>query len=162
MDIELMFSTNPFVQEHGETFLYIHPNRTQVVELPVNESSLEFTLPEELHNRNVLVEISAAGQTKTQTYYSNSLTVQTSERYGQLRVAHHNTQQTLAKVYVKVYARMKDGKIRFYKDGYTDIRGRFDYTSLNTNELDFVQQFSFLILSDDHGAVIRAAYPPKR
>ena len=52
--------------------------------------------------------------------------------------------------------------MRFYKDGYTDIRGRFDYVSLNTNELDNVAQFSLLVLSEAHGAVIREAAPPKR
>ena len=57
---------------------------------------------------------------------------------------------------------MQDGSVRFYKDGYTDLRGRFDYTSLNTNELDAVERFSLLILSDEHGAVVREASPPKR
>ena len=33
---------------------------------------------------------------------------------------------------------------------------------LNTNELDFVQKFSLLVMSDDHGAVVREAAPPKR
>ena len=65
-------------------------------------------------------------------------------------------------VYVKVYARMNDGEIRFYKDGYTDLRGRFDYTSLNTNELDSVARFALLILSENDGAVVREADPPKR
>ena len=57
---------------------------------------------------------------------------------------------------------MNDGSVRFYKDGYTDLRGYFDYTSLNTNELDAVQRFSILILSETHGALVREAAPPKR
>jgi hypothetical protein len=57
---------------------------------------------------------------------------------------------------------MQDGRVRFYKDGYTDLRGRFDYASLNTNELDFVQKFSLLVLNDELGAVVREANPPKR
>ena len=65
-------------------------------------------------------------------------------------------------MYVKVYAQMKDGRVRFYKDGYTDLRGRFDYASLNTNELDFVDKFALLVLSEEHGAVVREAAPPKR
>ena len=55
-----------------------------------------------------------------------------------------------------------DGQVRFYKDGYTDLRGRFDYVSLNTGELDNVQSFAILILNDDHGAIIREAKPPKQ
>ena len=36
--------------------------------------------------------------------------------------------------YVKVYARAAGGGVGFIKDGYTDLRGRFDYVSLNTDE----------------------------
>jgi len=54
------------------------------------------------------------------------------------------------------------GQIKFYKDGYTDLRGRFDYTSLNTNEIDRVSRFAILILSPTDGAVVREAAPPKR
>ena len=32
----------------------------------------------------------------------------------------------LAKVYVKVYAQVQDGAVKFYRDGYTALRGRFD------------------------------------
>jgi hypothetical protein len=52
--------------------------------------------------------------------------------------------------------------VRLFKDGYTDLRGRFEYTSLSTNELDFTQKFSLLILRDEHGAVVREGNPPKR
>ena len=48
------------------------------------------------------------------------------------------------------------------EDGYTDLRGRFDYTSRNTNELDMDDKFSVLIMSDENGAVVREANPPKR
>jgi len=65
-------------------------------------------------------------------------------------------------VYVKVYARLKDGQVRFYKDGYTDLRGRFDYASLNTNELENVAKFSLLVLSETDGAAVREANPPKQ
>jgi hypothetical protein len=79
-----------------------------------------------------------------------------------VRITHAHSAKPLSKVYVKVYARMRGGSVRFYKDGYTDLRGRFDYTSLNTNDLDHVERFSLLILSDEHGAVVREANPPKR
>ena len=56
---------------------------------------------------------------------------------------------------------MKNGQVQFYKDGYTDIRGRFDYVALSTNDLDFVNRFALLILSESHGAVVQEAVPPK-
>ena len=71
-----------------------------------------------------------------------------------VRLSAFDTEE-IAKAYVKVYAQRPDGSNRFYKDGYTDLRGKFDYTSLNTNELDNVDKFSLLILSDTDGAVVR-------
>jgi len=162
MDIELLFSSNPFVQEYTGQFSYITPNQSAEVKLPTGKTSLTFNLPVELHNSNVLVEIKAAGQTKQQAYYSNALSVQMIENYGQVKVTHAQSGKPISKTYVKVYSQMQDGSTKFYKDGYTDLRGRFDYTSLNTNELDFVRKFSLLILSDDHGAVVREANSPKR
>jgi hypothetical protein len=162
MDLELLFSRTPFAQRFSSQFAAIRPNQSQVVTLGDRQGTFELALPEALRNRNVLVEIVAAGLTKSQAYYANSLTVQLAENYGQLRVAAAADGRPAAGVYVKVYARMKDGGVRFYKDGYTDLRGRFDYTSLSTNELDFVDRFAVLILSTDRGAVVREATPPKR
>ncbi|MBC8355256.1 MAG: hypothetical protein H8E66_25045 [Planctomycetes bacterium] len=162
MDIELLFSRNPFVQQTSGQFSQILPNFTDVIDLPVDKRVLEFPLPDELQNRNVLVEVIGAGQTKSQAYFSNALSVQVIENYGHLQVTSEQVGSPLSTVYVKAYARMKDGTVRFYKDGYTDLRGRFDYSSLNTNELDFVDKFALLVLSEEHGAVVREAAPPKR
>ncbi len=162
MDIELLFSRNPFVQQYSNQFSTIHPNVTTQVTLPAGKKSYQVALPKTLHNSNVLIEIRAAGKTRSRAYYANSLSVHVSENYGQLRVTESSNQKALGAVYVKAYARMKDGSIRFYKDGYTDLRGRFDYSSLNTNELDSVAKFSLLISSDERGAVIREADPPRQ
>jgi hypothetical protein len=86
--------------------------------------------------------------------------VQVIENFGQVKVTHAATNKPLAKAYVKVYARTDSGEVKFYKDGYTDVRGRFEYASLSTNDLGAVSRFSVLILSDEHGAVVREASPP--
>jgi hypothetical protein len=52
--------------------------------------------------------------------------------------------------------------VKFHKDGYTDLRGRFDYASVNTPERQPIQRFAVLVLSDDRGAVIREAAPPQQ
>lgn len=54
-----------------------------------------------------------------------------------------------------------DNSTVFWKDGYTDMRGRFDYASLSTRSVATVDKFSVLIMSDDGGAVVREASPPK-
>ena len=72
------------------------------------------------------------------------------------------TAKPVPKTYVKVYAQLAGGQVRFYKDGYTDLRGRFDYSSLNTSELDQVKKFAILILSPEHGSIIQEVSPPQR
>jgi hypothetical protein len=162
MDIELLFSRNPFVQQYSGQFSYVRPNATETRKLPADRKSIKFPLPDSFHNSNVLIEVTAGGQRRSQAYFSNSLVVQTIENYGQVRVTDAETGKPISTTYVKVYARGKDGSVKFYKDGYTDLRGRFEYSSLSTNELDNVEKFSLLILSEDHGAVVREANPPKQ
>jgi hypothetical protein len=162
MGIELLFSRQPFVQQQSGQFSFIKPNRSEEVRLPAGRHTFSFNLPAEYHGANVIVEIVAEGKRKSQAYYAHDLLVQVVENYGQVRVARQGTNGPLPKTYVKVYARMKNGEVKFYKDGTTDLRGVFDYVSLNTNELDQVDRFALLILSGEHGAVIREAQPPKR
>ncbi|WP_254507916.1 hypothetical protein [Anatilimnocola floriformis] len=161
MDVELLFSRNPFQQVSGQ-FNSIKPNLSQEIEVPADKKSIALNLPPELANRNVLVEIVAGGVTKTQAYYAHSLTLQVIENYGQVKVTQQASGKPVPKAYVKVYATMGNGEVKFYKDGYTDIRGRFDYASLSTNDLDGAQKFSLLVLSDDYGAMVREATPPQR
>ncbi|MFO0870347.1 MAG: hypothetical protein U0935_15580 [Pirellulales bacterium] len=162
MDVELLFSRNPFVQQFGGQFAAIRPNHSQEVALPENQSVVTLPLPAELANRNVLVEVVSGGQTKSQAYYSNSLNVQIVENYGQVRVTHATTGKPVPKVYVKVYARTATGEVKFYKDGYTDLRGRFEYASLSTNDLETAARFSILVLSEEFGAAVREAGVPQR
>jgi 5-hydroxyisourate hydrolase-like protein (transthyretin family) len=107
------------------------------------------------------VEAAAAGVRRSQVYYANTLDVQMVERYGQLTVRHAESGVPLPAVYVKVYARI-NGKDKFFKDGYTDLRGRFDYVSLNSNEIEQAEKLSVLIMSDTLGAVVREALPPAK
>ena len=68
----------------------------------------------------------------------------------------------LSQTYVKVYAQRKEGAVKFYKDGYMEVRGRFDYSSFSTNDLDVVQRFSVLILHDEDGATVKEVAPPRQ
>ncbi len=162
VDVELLFSRSPFVQDFGDNLASIRPNHSLDVTLPEDQPTATVDLPAALQNSNVLIEVVAAGLTKTESHFSNSLAVQLIENYGQIRVTDRATHEPLSKVYVKVYALTGTGQTRFFKDGYTDLRGRFDYASLSANQLDAVQRFSVLVLSDEHGAVVREASPPAR
>jgi hypothetical protein len=162
MDIELLFSRKPFVQEVSGQFSVIQPNLKTELQLDAEKGSMSVALPPEYRDRNVMVEISGAGITRNQAYFPHSLALNLAEQYGQIRVCEQQSGKSLAKVYVKVYARLKNGQIVFFKDGYTDLRGKFDYASLSTNQLDSVERFAILIMSEDHGSVVREAAPPNR
>ena len=159
MDIELLFSRNPFIQQQSAAFSYIRPVMTREVALTGNTTSI--ALPAEFANANVMVECVAAGIRKSQAYFANRLSLRLIENYGQLQVTDAATAKPLSKVYVKVYARGSNG-VKFFKDGYTDFRGRFDYVSLNTNELDGADRLALLVMDEKHGTLVREAAPPKR
>ena len=160
MDIELLFSRNPFGQTAGDGFSLIRPNDTQVVELD-ESGTASFDIPEELRNKNVTVEITSSDQSKSQTYFAHSMTVQLIENYGQLKVTGKEEGQPLPKTYIKVYAKHADGRITFFKDGYTDLRGRFDYATQSNTPLDGITKFAILVMSEEHGTSVRQAVPPK-
>jgi hypothetical protein len=162
MDVELLFSTSPFVQKAGAQFATIKPNASELVKLPPARNKHTFPLPAEFQGKNVLVEVVAAGKTRSVPHFATTMTVNMSENYGQLQVTETAGGKSVSKVYVKVYAKLADGSVKFHKDGYTDLRGRFDYSSVNTPERQAIDRFAILVLSDDRGAVIRDAAPPQR
>ncbi len=162
MDVELLFSRTPFAQATGGQFAFARPAWSQVVKMQPGRDKVAIPVPDDLQKRNMLVEVSAAGKTRTATYFASDMDVKFTENYGQVRVADDVDGKPLTKVYVKVYARLADGSVKFHKDGYTDIRGRFDYASVNAPEQQAIQRFSILILSEDRGAMIREVAPPQQ
>ena len=162
MDIELLFSRSPFLQEGAAQFSYIRPVLSRTLAIPAGQNGVTVELPPEFNAKNVMVEALAGGVRETQAYYANTLKVQMIESYGQLVVTQAEIGKPVPGTYVKVYGRMAGGEVKFLKDGYTDLRGRFDYVSLNANELESVERLSLLVLSDAFGAVVREAQPPKR
>ncbi len=165
MDIELLFSREPFVQSQAERFSFITPTSSDEVTLPSGRNLHQVDLPTAYRTANTVIEVVAGSRRMSRAHYAHALDVQVGEQYGQVRVGHLDSKgrsKPLPSVYVKAYARMQGGEVRFFKDGYTDLRGRFDYATLSTDELDRVERFALLIMSSEHGALIREASPPPR
>jgi hypothetical protein len=160
MDVELLFSRQPFVQSDVSRFSYIEPgHREQLGELPPEH---RVPWPTQLRGKNVVVEAVGVGQRKAKVHYANDLTANLANQVGQVRVQRASDRSALVATYVKVYARKHGGAVQFYKDGYTDLRGWFDYASLSTTDLDQVERFAILVCSDQAGAAILEASPPVR
>lgn len=160
MDIELLFSRQPFVQADVSRFSYIEPGYRQVIAIEASPQRVPW--PESMRGKNVVVEAVGAGLRKAKVHYAHDLTVVTAHQYGQVRVARASTRAPVAAAYVKVYARRHDGEVAFFKDGYTDVRGWFDYASLSTDELDHTARFAILVHADALGATIVESAPPPR
>ncbi len=134
MDPEFSFSSSPFVSRDSGRFSIIKPTKSAKHELPKGRDALDIPLPGEFAKANVLVEIVGAGQRRAQAYHANTLKLTLAENYGRIEALDSASGKPVSKAYVKVYARLQNGTVRFFKDGYTDLRGRFDYASLNAPE----------------------------
>ncbi|KAI8384988.1 uncharacterized protein BYT42DRAFT_643716 [Radiomyces spectabilis] len=192
MDVEIMFSNSPFMAHTGKTkhqdYDWIKPNYIEWHMLEFNHqsetsdgfemiglapSSLEtktIEIPESMRNSNMMIEVIGEGFQRQQIHFAHQLTVHVSEIFGLIRVGH--LKQVLAGAYVKVYARLKNGRVEFWKDGYTGLNGTFDYVNITEGnalvageELQKVvetrvDKFSILVVSENAGAVVREAFPP--
>jgi hypothetical protein len=128
------------------------------------------------------VEVLGAGLRQAQAYHANTFKLTLAENQGRLELRDPAAGKPITKAYVKVYAQLNDGGIRFLKDGYTDLRGRFDYASVNSgatavggrpqadsgidhptlrpDEAARIQKLAILVLSDTHGAAVREVDAP--
>jgi len=160
MDIELLFSSSPFVQQNLGNFSYIMPNISETISLPQDTELHKIDLPAECQNTNVMIELSSGNISKVKPHFSHNLFVKVLHEQGIIKVCSKTTGKPLSKSYIKVFAKLTDGTNAFYKDGYTDLRGKFDFISLSTDASSFISCFSILVISDKFGTTIVEAYPP--
>jgi hypothetical protein len=163
IDVELMFSRDPFADQSASGQALVQPNLAETVALAGQPNNLRHGLPEAMRKRNVQVEIRGGDQIATLKRLANDLDLQLVPALGQLQVQTRGEQGTfLPATYVKVYARTADGQVVFHKDGYTDLRGRFDYVTQSSQPLDNIIEFAVLVLSDEHGCAIQTTGVPRR
>jgi hypothetical protein len=161
MDLEFLFSTNPFVSSGSDGFSVVQPNKSERLQLPDSKRSHNFELPREYQSKNVLIEVTGGGKKRSLAVYSNELNTVVSERYGILTVRHSGDNRPLPATYVKIYA-LTDAGPQFYKDGYTDLRGKFDYASVSTSDIGSALKFSILVMNETNGATVLEAPVPQQ
>ena len=120
-----------------------------------------FQLPAEYRASNVIVEVIGGGKKASTAVYANELKTTLSDSMGLLTVRHEKTGKPLPKVYVKVYADTAKG-VKFFKDGYTDLRGKFDYASVSSTGIGEVRKFSVLVMSEEQGGTVIEASVPQQ
>jgi len=132
MDPEFLFSRSPFADRDGDQPSILQPALSTVVPLPAGKSALDLPIPAALAKDHVMVEVLGGGRRKSRMHHAHTFRLQLAENEGVLEVRDPAANRPISKAYVKVYGRLDSGEIRFVKDGYTDLRGRFDY--IGTNE----------------------------
>jgi len=156
IDVELMFSTAPFTKAN-KSYRYVEPTQVFDRELPQKTGKQKTALStlglkfDANSGENYIYEVTSDPFCVTGAIYLNGFIVQRSET--QIRVIRRKERTPVVKAYVKVYAQTAaepDGV--FYKDGYTDLRGRFDYCTVATNALEDVEQFAILVKTISAGA----------
>ena len=81
-----------------------------------------------------------------------------------LTLSGDGARQPAAAAYVKVFAHRRGAAApAFHKDGYTDVRGKFDYASVTSGggrSGGGVERYAMLVASPAWGSVIEEAPPP--
>ena len=136
VDVEIGFSKDPFGQNGAVSggILGMKPAWTQEVALDGAKES-RVALPKGLRKTNLVIVASGAdgGAEERLELTPGALDVQVASAARQLRVRGADG-RPVAGAYVKVYARDVSGReTKFHKDGYTDMRGAFDYESVSTD-----------------------------
>lgn len=160
IDLEIVFSICPSLKSSTNDFSFVKPNFTHKINIsnPNGETITTFEIPEDYAKKNIFVEVSAGSLKKFETFFSANLNVLINENVGELRVFNSKLKPVL-KAYVKCFASIQ-GKNVFYKDGYTDLRGQFNYLQLNTDQLQQAEKFFIFVGDDDNGSVVKEVKAP--
>ncbi|MEM0925940.1 MAG: hypothetical protein AAGJ83_07875, partial [Planctomycetota bacterium] len=162
VDLELLFSKAPFARTDLQRIAMVKPTETEWVTTEAKTGTTRSLVPDALRSKTLLVEAISGASRSTTLYFGGDLTTYVSEAFGQLQTTETQTRRPVAGAYVKVYARYGDGSVRFYKDGYTDGRGRFDYQSVSAGDAAGAERYAILVLSEERGATLHDVASPQR
>ena len=155
VDVEVAFSDDPFgtSAKRRDALLCLVPKWSRSVKLG-RDGAAQVELPADLRARSVvLVAEGAEGRAEARLARApRDFDVQVVREYRQLRVKGADG-RPLAGAYVKVYARDARGQsVEFHKDGYTDLRGAFDYAGVSTDTSFRPAEYAILVLREGGGS----------
>ncbi|PAW69612.1 MAG: hypothetical protein B9S38_09440 [Verrucomicrobiia bacterium Tous-C4TDCM] len=152
VDLEVLFSKDPFLSGDSASLPGIRANETREVALQGAETAVE--LPEAFRQGNVLVAANSGSTRVLKVLDSKALEIVRQPAERTLQVFDSATRLPLPRSYVKVYTQGRDGEAVFHKDGYTDLRGKFDYLSHTGSTLGEIRRIAVLISHPEKGARI--------
>jgi hypothetical protein len=163
VDIEVLFSKDPFSnKDMTNTFSDVFPSHREVVKIGsgIDEVEKHIPIPEKLINKNMVIYVQTALLSEKVQFCPSALSLIVATEAGYVKVLGPD-RKPLPQVYVKTFS-LSGGNTAFYKDGYTDMRGVFDYSSLNLDKLDQIDRLALLVCSSTYGAVTRVVPKPSK
>ncbi|GAA5118836.1 hypothetical protein JIN84_22575 [Luteolibacter yonseiensis] len=154
VDLEVLFSKNPFLKGEGEQggLPAILPNGSFDIELAKDASETAVELPEGLRKGNVLVSADSGSRKLLKVLDSKAIELRHMPQDRIVQVLGSDDHKPLPKTYVKVYAETNSGQVVFHKDGYTDLRGKFDYLSHTGIDTSTIKRVAVLVTHPEEGA----------
>jgi len=149
MDLEMLFSVQPFAVTM-DSYRFMQPNHIiKNIKLSGGKKTV-VDIPSDLRNANAIIRLTwgVEGKEVVINDYDNEIDVQVSRDVGEVRVVsteQKSCDEPVAGAYCKVYSKNSDGTTQFYKDGYTDIRGRFNFRDISTSDQIKAVRFALLV-----------------
>jgi hypothetical protein len=152
VDLEVLFSKDPFLSGDGNGLPAIRANETLEVALASDRGETSVELPEALRKGNVLVSAKSGSRNLLKILDSRALEIRQLPLERTIQVVDSATAKPLTRAYVKVYAENRNGEVAFHKDGYTDLRGKFDYLSHTGIDSSTLKRVAVLVSDPEKGA----------
>jgi hypothetical protein len=159
IDPEILFSRTPFLAQNTEDFAFVKPIQTFTVYLNTSQKTELIDIESSMITSNLIIEVQGQGKQVFLRYFSTSLKLVINENYGELKVT-DNEDKPLPLVYIKVFSKNKDGEVKFFRDGYTDINGKYEYAQINSRSIADVERFAIFVASEEHGSMTKETPPP--
>lgn len=166
LDLELVFSKDPFLDANLKNISFLHSQERQTVKLtsslPLNSenqfdsipTSMKFKLPSFTKPHVVYIGTKNFSKSEVIKVFPAKFKAEVISQVGIIKIRSKLNNRLIPGAYVKVFAKFLNENVpKFYKDGYSDFTGAFDYSSLNSGILDKVEKFSILVkvVSEEEG-----------
>lgn len=176
LDLELVFSKDPFLDANLKSISFLHSQERQTIKLATQApsasenqfdnipTSTKLKLPEFTKPHVVYIGTKNFSKGEVIKVFPAKFKADIISQVGIIKVRSKVGNRLIPGAYVKVFAKfVGESTPKFYKDGYSDFTGGFDYSSLNSGILDRIEKFSILVkvVSDTEGGemVLEAQKP---
>ncbi len=156
IDLEVLFSKDPFLKGGAESSLPpISPNQITNISFEEGSSETPYELPDNFRQGNILVSAESDNAKQLKILDSRLLETRIIPAERTVQVIDPAVNAPLPATYVKVFAESRDGSIAFHKDGYTDLRGKFDYLSHTAIDPATIRRIAILVSHQEKGSLTR-------